>query len=193
MTPIRIAAAMQPRFWAVLGLMLCLTTVVQPALASGPGTGGRTIELEDQPAGPYLVSVFSSPAPPVTDKLYLEIRVKDAASLRVIAGGIVMVRAEPVGFEADSVESEATHAIAPLIIDFAAHLPVSRPGTWQITIDIDGPGGPASLSFPLQINRTSQSSPLLWPVAFLAGVVLVWAMVASRRRRTGGPQTATGE
>ncbi len=184
---------MSSRLIGVVAALLWVVVGAQSALASGPGTGGRTIELEDQPAGPYLVSVYSSPAPPVTDKLYLEIRVKDAESLRVIAGGIVMVRAEPVGFEAANVESEATHAIAPLIIDFAAHLPVSRPGTWQITIDIDGPRGPASLSFPLQINRTTQSSPLLWPVAFLAAVGLVWAMVASRRHRTESPQTATSD
>lgn len=165
------------------GALLWLAAAAQPALASGPGTGGRTIELQDQPAGAYLVTVYSSPAPPVTDKLYLEIRVKDAETQRVIAGGTVMTRAEPIGFEADTVEAEATHDIAPLIIDFAAHLPVSRPGTWQITIDINGPRGTASLSFPLQINRTSQSSPLIWPAAFLGAVLLVWAMIGVRRRQ----------
>lgn len=166
-------------------VMLIALLQAKAAYASGPGTGGRTIELEDQPAGPYLVSVFSSPAPPVADSLYLEIRVKDAESLRVIAGGTVMVYAEPDGFDAESVQSEATHDIAPLIIDFAAHMPLPKPGLWQVTIDIDGPRGFASLSFPLQVNRSTQGSPLVLPGLLLAGALAAGAAFVIRVRRGG--------
>lgn len=164
------------------GLTLLLSLVAESAQASGPGTGGRTIELEDQPAGPYLVTVFSSPAPPVTESLYLEIRVKDAESGRVIAGGTVIARAEPVGFPAEPIVAEATHDIAPLEIDFAAHLPLPRPGTWQITVEIEGPRGAASVSFPLDVNRTRTGSPLVWPLAFLGAVLLISVAVLARRR-----------
>lgn len=174
-------------------LALLLSLLAQPVYASGPGTGGRTTELQDQPAGPYLVSVFSSPAPPVTESLYLEIRVKETESGRVIAGGTVFARADPVDFQADSVSGEATHDIAPLEIDFAVHLPLPAPGIWQITIDIDGPFGSASLSFPLLVNRSSQGSPLTLPVGFLVALLVgvgVWA--ARRRSVAGGELTASG-
>lgn len=178
---------MKPKLLTVAAVALLL---LYPggAQASGPGTGGRTIELQDQPAGPYLVTVFSSPAPPVTENLYLEIRVKDSESARVIAGGSVFVRAEPAGFQAEPVMVEATHDIAPLEIDFAAHLPLPSPGTWHITLEIDGPRGAASLAFPLQVNRTSAGSPLTWPLAFLAGLALFGTILAVRRRQLAAGQ-----
>jgi hypothetical protein len=164
-------------------LMLAIAATLagaNAAYASGPGTGGRRIRLDDEPAGPYLVSVVSSPTPPVAEALYLEIRIKDAETNRVMSAGTVLTRAEPMGFEAASVEAEATHDIAPVPIDFASHLPVSLPGNWQITIDIDGPLGSATVSFPLLVTGSAQGSSLPLVPLLIGGILVAGLAIAVR-------------
>jgi hypothetical protein len=142
-----------------------------------------------------LVTVVTSPTPPVAKNLYLEIRVKDAQSDRVISGGTVYTHADPVGFDAPRVEAEANHDIAPVPIDFASHLPVSQPGNWEITIDIDGPSGKARVSFALLVTGAARASDMPWGAIATGGLVIAGLAIylqASNRlkaRGTGKPDS----
>ena len=51
------------RLLAVILALLGSGAASQRAAAEGPGTGGRAIRLEDEPAGPYLLRAVTSPTP----------------------------------------------------------------------------------------------------------------------------------
>ena len=66
----------------LLPWLICFAQLALPvqAYAEGPGTGGRAIRLENEPAGPYLLRVVTSPTPPRTGSLFVEVRVIDGAT-----------------------------------------------------------------------------------------------------------------
>jgi hypothetical protein len=120
----------------MLGLVL-LTLLAAPALAEGPGTGGRRVMLDDEAAGPYLIRVVTSPTPPRVENLYVEVRVLDAETLNPVTDATVWARAEPTEDQAQVVQSQASHDIAPIPTEFAAHLPVEASGVWRVVITIN--------------------------------------------------------
>jgi hypothetical protein len=175
----------------VVGLILSFPSV---AYAEGPGTGGRQIRLEDEPAGPYLLRVVSSPTPPRVENLYIEVRVTEAASGRDVTDATVWTRARYVDGDAPPVEVEAVHAIAPIPTEYASHLPVSRSGAWEITITIDGEPGHGEASLVIQILEPSSISVLVsvgLPVAGLAVLGFLFFML--QRNYAKGSRQSAGE
>lgn len=172
----------------VLGLMFSSPTA---AFGEGPGTGGRQIRLEDEPAGPYLLRVVSSPTPPRVENLYLEVRVIEASSGREVTDASVWTRATYVDGQAPPLEVEAVHAIAPIPTEYASHMPVSKSGMWNVTITVDGPPGHGETSLLIQILEPSSISAVVsvgLPVAGLAALGVVFYLL--QRRHVQSPQEA---
>lgn len=168
-----------------IALMLLVLSVLQ-ADAGGPGTGGRRVRLDDEPAGPYLVRVVTSPTPPRVETLYLEIRVEDPATGEVVTDAFVQARAEFLDGTAPSVADEATHDIAPNPVEYGVHLPVSEPGRWRIRVRIEGEAGAGEVQFEEQIARqTSLSSALVigLPIGALLALVIVFLGLQRQRGR----------
>ncbi|OGO70654.1 MAG: hypothetical protein A2Z37_00725 [Chloroflexi bacterium RBG_19FT_COMBO_62_14] len=169
---------------ALVMLFLILALAVpSPVFGEGPGTGGRQIRLEDEPAGPYLLRVVSSPTPPRVESLYLEVRVTEAASGREVTDASVWTRADYEDGQAPSIEVEAVHAIAPIPTEYASHLPVSRSGTWSITITVDGPQGQGEASLLIQILEPTSISAFIsvgLPVAGLAALAVIFYLLQRR-------------
>lgn len=128
------------------------------AYAEGPGTGGRKIKLDQEPAGPYLVRVIISPTPPRVENTYLEIRVIEPATDAIITDADVTVRA--VSGEA-FVEAIASHAIAPIPDEFAAHLPIPFPEVWEFTVTVESSLGRGEVNFLERISKPNSIAPLL--------------------------------
>jgi len=176
-------------FATIVGLLL---SVPSPAYSEGPGTGGRQIRLDDEPAGPYLLRVVSSPTPPRVENLYLEVRVTEAASGLEVRDATVWTSASFVDAEAQPLRVEAVHAIAPIPTEYASHLPVPRAGTWEITIEVDGPPGEGQTSLMIQILEQSSISAYIsvgLPVAGLAILGLIF--LALQRNYGKGPPLST--
>lgn len=163
-----------------------------PAVAEGPGTGGRRVRLDDEPAGAYLVRVVTSPTPPRVENLYVEIRLLNASSSDVVTDAEVTVRAQPSGFDASSLEATATHDIAPIPDEYAAHLPVEAAGVWEIQIRIDGPLGPAQVSFLERVSSPTAVGAVLSVGAPVAGL-LILGIVFLRLQRKNPPQSGESE
>lgn len=144
-----------------------------PAYAEGPGTGGRRIRVADEPAGPYLLRVVTSPNPPRVETLYVEVRVQDAGSGDLIRDANVRVLARPVNEDGPVLETSATHDIAPIPNDYAAHLPVPTAGDWIVEVQIDSASGSASVSFQEHVVSRSTLAPLLSAVLPFAGLALL--------------------
>ncbi len=162
--------------------------IVSQAQAGGPGTGGRRVRLDDEPAGPYLLRVVTSPTPPRVENLYLEIRVQDAANGEVLTEVSVFARASQIEGDAPTVEDEASHDIAPNPVEYGVHLPVSEPGRWQITVLVEGEKGRGEVQFEEQVSRPTSLSTVVvigLPVGGLVLLVIVFLAMQRQRDRAG--------
>jgi hypothetical protein len=164
-----------------------------PASASGPGEGGRRVRLHDEPAGPYRLRVVTSPTPPQVENLYVEVKVTDADSGKTLTDVDVVVTAAPVEVEGRTLRVVATHDIAPIPTEFAAHMLVDTTGLWEIGVEVDGPAGPGKAAFILTIS----SPPSLgWLVAVGAPLGGLAALIAAffwlqRKTEQGGDEDAS--
>lgn len=159
-----------------LALTLLVSTVfVGAASAEGPGTGGRRIRLENERVGPYVLRVVTSPNPPQVETLYVEVRVEEATSGRIVRNAEVNLTAHAVDSGA-SLEAEATHDIAPIPSDYAGHLGVPHSGDWIITVEVKGPAGQAEVSFQEYVVSQSRLAPILSAALPFAGLLILIAV-----------------
>lgn len=172
---------------APLLALLVAGIAFSPAAAEGPGTGGRRVMLDGEPAGPYLLRVVTSPTPPRVENLYIEIRVTDAESGATITDAVVHTRAELSEDESRAVAAEATHDIAPIPSEYASHLPVTEPGVWRVTVTVDGDEGSAEVSFLTRVGGSTAVGSIIavgLPIAGLALLAAVFLWLQRNEERT---------
>jgi hypothetical protein len=129
--------------------------------------------INDEPVGPYLLRVVTSPTPPRVEALYVEVRVLEAASQRPVTDVEVQARAEPTEGQAQAIVSEATHDIAPIPTEYAAHLPVTEPGVWQVTVTVEAEGEPVEVSFLTRVGGSTALGSALAIGLPVAGLLLL--------------------
>jgi hypothetical protein len=165
--------------------LLGLVLTAAPALASGPGEGGRRIQLDDEPAGPYHLRVVTSPTPPKVENLYVEVRVTGADSGAIIEDAEVQVEAMAAEGESPKIRAVASHDIAPIPTEYAAHLPIPEAGIWRIHIQVTGDQGAGEVSFLQRVNSPTSLSWLVTVGVPLAGLALLAAFFLWLQRSQG--------
>lgn len=171
---------------SVVLVLIFLALTGFPTEASGPVEGGRRVRLDDEPVGPYLLRVATSPNPPTVDNLYVEVRVKEAVSGRILTDAQVTVQAEPEGETGEVLLEIATHDFAPIPTEYAAHLRVPATGLWKITVRIDSELGPAEVSFLERVSNPLAVGTLIAvgaPLAGLAALVLIFLWLQRNAKR----------
>lgn len=158
---------------AIVSLLIAPNLAPDPAYASGPGTGGRRVRLDGETAGPYTLRVVTSPTPPRLENLYVEVRVASAESGEVLDDVEVQVLARHQDETEPSIQVEATHDIAPIPNEYAAHLPVEDTGIWSITIQVQGELGQGQASFDERVSAESILPMLITVGAPLAGLAIL--------------------
>jgi hypothetical protein len=157
--------------------------------ASGPGTGGRRVRLDDYPSGPYLIRAVTSPTPPRVRDFNVEVRALDRVTGEVITGAEVTIRVVPVDHPGEPIEEMATHAYAPLPEEYAAHLPVETTGLWEVQITIVSPLGTGQAAFYQQIANTTALGAVLSVGAPFAGLLLLVLFFFWLQRNSGRQHT----
>lgn len=184
--------APKKRLLSASAAAICLLALLaKPGMASGPGEGGRRVRLNDEPAGPFLLRVVTSPTPPQVQNLYVEVRVTDAATGRTVTDADVVVHASPGEEGEGELQVEAVHDIAPIPTEYAAHLPVAKTGLWEVTVEVRGQQGQGRASFLLTISSPPSLSWLVAigaPVGGLAALIVVflWLQRNSAREESQG-------
>lgn len=129
---------------AIVAGLLCLLPVA--TLASGPGTGGSRIQIDNEPAGPYVLLVATSPLPITVGQMNVWVRVMDSEGETALRDAVVKVEATPAG-GGEAVTAPATHQNAGNAIDYVAHLAVQRGGDWNVKVTIEDELGQAEVAF----------------------------------------------
>lgn len=173
---------------AIWSLLLLPLATPYNAYASGPGTGGRRVRLDGEQAGPYTLRVVTSPTPPRVDNLYVEVRVASTETGDVIEDVEVQVLARHQNQAEPSIQVQATHDIAPIPKEYAAHIPVDETGIWSITIQVNGEIGQGEASFDERISAPSILPTIITigaPIAGLAILISIFVWLQRNSQRAG--------
>jgi hypothetical protein len=143
--------------WIAIGLATAPPAVRAENL--GPG-GGTRIIVGDEVIGPYRLLVTVAPEPAQVGVVTFVIRISDPASEEKVRDAEVTVELVH-GEDGTVLIGAATHDGAGNPIDYAAHLQIEKPGTYNATIRIRGPAGPAEVSFVQRVGARRGIGTLL--------------------------------
>ncbi len=157
--------------------------------------GGGTPQLVNEPAGNYLVSVWTAPNPLRVGQVHLTIALSELTTEGLpgepLLGAAVRVMMEPQDIPgAQPIGGLATHEQSVNRLFYEIDLEVPAEGLWQVTLLLDGPAGRGQVSFDVQVLPPGSGLGLVWPIA--AGVAILLAIVYIYRQgtRTQQPQPA---
>ncbi len=166
--------------------MAIATLLVLPAAARADG--GR-LQLS-RSAGPYRVTVFTSPTPPRVGPVDVSVMVQDAATERILAGAEVTIAATDQT-SAQMVRGTATSAAATNKLLQAATLELPTTGRWRIDVRVDAAAGAGDVGFELNVAPPLPRWVAMLPwFAWPLGVVVLFAASELARSRTSETRVA---
>ena len=157
-------------------------TVTVPAFANG-----GIVRISNEPVGPWLVTVYSSPTPLRTGEVDISTLVLDSAGQ--IVDVPITVDAAPIGFVAEAVHSPADRRQATNKLFKAAKFDIGVPGRWEFRIRIGsavdaeqpdqaaGPEGDTSPGGAVSFEAVVTKSTILDRPLLLATLVLMPLLV----------------
>lgn len=166
----------------LFGLVFVLPLTGRPAAANG-----GTLLVAQAPAGPYAVSVFTSPSPLRTGKVDVSVLVQRADADELVQDARVLVTAEELEHFGAAVEAPATQAQATNKLYYAAELDLPREGRWRFRVQVAGAAGEGMTGFEADVApATLLDRPLLLlALALLPVLLLVWWRSRATPRRPG--------
>lgn len=165
--------------WLVVGASYLVAT-------SCLGDGG-TLRLS-QSVGGYRIAVFTAPEPLRVGLVDVSVLLQDETSNQTILDATVVVGFRSREDIAQERKLPATRDASTnrLLYSCQTHLP--QAGWWRITVDVQGPLGPAGAEITVPVSDPPPRWLSLWPwivwPAFIILFVIVQQWVA--RRPTGG-------
>ena len=173
---------------AVKGRSLLLLLLLLLIPAAVLAHGGGTPQLINEPAGPYWVSIWTTPDPARVGAFHLTLGISEAGDGREagppVLGAEVRVRLEPAAaVEGRPVSTVATNEQATNKLFYEADLMIPAEGAWNVRVDVEGQDGAGSVAFPLTVEPAQSTN---WSLLGIGGVGLVAALFAffSWRRST---------
>jgi hypothetical protein len=148
--------------------------------------GGGAPQLINEPAGPYWLSVWTSPDPPQVGKpLHLTLGVAEPGTGREagppVLGATVIATLTPGQGSAAPVRVTATNANAANRLFYEADVVLAEPGEWAVRIDVDGPAGTGTTSFDLEAVEAGGPNWLLWGGSGVLAIAAFFLLAGPRR------------
>jgi hypothetical protein len=159
--------------------LLFLLVSVQTAAAHTEGK----MQLSAQPAGPFKMTVFTSPDPAVIGEIHVAALVFMAEDARPVLDAEVFVQIQPSDGGGSTENSEAVLGDAENKLLYEAMVDVSKPGSYLVTVTIeDSEGQTGDASFELEVSSQGGFNWLLLIPVVIAGILL--AIVLFKRARS---------
>lgn len=160
---------------------------------SSVSANGGTIQVSMERAGPYEVTVLTDPSP-------IRVGTVDVSVMVELPGGDlvqdarVMVTARSMGDPRGGGTYEATHDRATNKLFYAADVPVSKAGPWQVEVMIIGSQGEGAVSFEIEASDPTilDRLPLLVLVAILVSLIVVSGAMRYRIAQGQRPDGGSG-
>ena len=155
MTPLRFA---QPLFYPAPGafsLFLLLLLLLAAAVPAARAHGGGTPQLENAAAGPYVVSVWTTPDPPRVGAYHVTVSVAhpdDAGNAgEPVLGADVTLRLTPQTADAQPLTTQASTETADNKLFYEGDVALPAPGAWAVQVMVDGPNGRGETGFEIDV------------------------------------------
>lgn len=174
----------------LLFAVLSLATPVS-LLALRPGVAeanGSVVNFVTKTAGPYEVSLGTSPPSPSVGNLHLALYINETETGALVTDAVVIVTG--TGPEAAAPEIgplQAVHMTGDTRY-YDINTSVDREGTWTFVLDVNGPAGQGSVEYQIDVVK---SNPVVAILTVLFLVVLV-AIIAFAFRSYFGKRKAAG-
>ena len=163
---------------------LALSIVTAILWVSTATANGGTIQVSMERAGPYEVTVLTDPSPIRVGVLDVSVMVERPGG-DLVQDARVMVTTTPVGSAESGGKYEATHDRATNKLFYAADVPISRAGPWQIEVTITSGLGEGAVSFAVEATEPSipDRLPLVVLIVIFVGLIAASGIVRHRSAR----------
>lgn len=167
-------------------LYICFLVILalanfRPALAHTEGK----MQLSAEPAGPFKMTVFTSPDPAVIGEIHVAALIFLAEDASPLLDANVTVEMKPLEDDGSVQRSLAVLGEAENKLLFEAILEVSAPGPYLVTVSVEeGNGQTGEASFEMDVTSGEGFNWLyLIPVILIGLVIAIWAVIRTIRRR----------
>lgn len=161
------------------GLALLYVMAVHPAFANG-----GQIRVSNEPAGPYVITVFTSPSPFRAGPVDISVFVAEGQDLVAVQNAQVTITTEPIDHRAPGGSYPATHDQATNKQFYAAKFTLPSDGRWRIVVEVGGALGRGSTSFEVEAGAASAlSTPVLVVLLALVPLGIAWRLAQAQRQR----------
>ncbi|MDX1686895.1 MAG: hypothetical protein R3248_02840 [Candidatus Promineifilaceae bacterium] len=171
---VRPAAGFRRSFGGPLLLFLLFLLALAAAAAAAHAHGGGTPQLENAPAGPYVVSAWTTPDPPRVGAYHVTVgvaRPDEAGNAgEPVLGANVTVRLTPQTAAAEPLVAQASNEAADNKLFYEADVELPAPGAYDVQIAVDGPDGEGGAGFTIEAQ---EGGGVNWALVGAAGVALV--------------------
>ena len=173
----------------VLLLLLLATLAGSPARAHGDGTP----QLVNAAAGPYWMSVWTSPEPARVGPVHFTVSVAEPGEGRqagppVLGAAVRLTLSGPR--QEDALKAVASNEQSANRLLYETDVVVPREGRWAVMIDVAGPDGSGQVRFDL---RVESSQGINWFLIGGVGLVAVAALFLVRSIRGPSPERRSPE
>jgi hypothetical protein len=163
-------------------ILLFLLIASRPVEAHTEGK----MQLSAEPAGPFKMTVFTSPDPAEVGEIHIAALIFTADDASPVLDANVTVELAPLDGNGSTHSVQASLGDAENKLLFEAVSDVSEPGTYLVTVTIEDPTGQqGAASFDLEVTSSGGINWLYFiPVIGLGLVVLLWLYFRGRRVQT---------
>ena len=174
------------KIWALLGIVLLISTVMVSPLDTHPlsANGATRLIVNDEKVGPYLFRVGILPGNPKVGNLHLSVLIQAAEGDNPIKDGQIIIQATgpKPGMIAGPVQATNT-PLSPQVFD--ADITLTALGSWSMTLETVSELGEATLLVPLQVTEVKGFNLLIvvvFVIVVLAIAALAWSQMKQRKR-----------
>jgi hypothetical protein len=166
--------------------LLAILAAIALALATNARANGGQVRVASQPAGPYLVTVFTSPVPLRAGVVDVSVLLQRQGSQEIVEAARIAVVVTTASGEVVS-RFPATREQATNKLFYAAEFPLERPGQYWMTVEVDGPEGSGFVRFVATVEPAA--GPGWWRAGWVWGALallllpLTWWLFRERGDR----------
>jgi hypothetical protein len=133
-------------------------------------------------AGPFLVTLFTTPEPLTPGPADFSVMVQDASSGSILSDAQVVLTLTPADASSPPLIATATHGIATNRILQAAEFNLPKSGVWKLHLDIRDHTQSATIDTPIEIEKGSRKLPLIWIFATLPLLAILLFTLHQRQK-----------
>jgi hypothetical protein len=165
--------------WTCLIVVLLLSGM--PTIGQASAHGDGTLQLSGEAAGPYLLTVWTSPDPARVGEVHVTVGVSDPVDGAPILDATLLVEVSPLNTSGKLLVSHPTRRDSANKYLYEAHFSLPESGRHLVTVTSSGAQGSGTAQFELDVLPSPVTN---WVTIWLASLAMIVAwLLASRMRR----------